>query len=169
MQCAKKYWIWKILEENQKSYTWGECNTLSLPNYKADCGALHCKFSLSCLDNVYQDLWLLIESLRRKLSKNARDKLWLRVFLTKKTAISFDLHALKLKLVFVDLVPILERPVVKFSNVKHKILPYMRSWSRYLAGYFSCKTNQRYRYKEWHLLIHNSVLEWSADKCFSVQ
>ena len=84
VQCAKKYWIWTILEENQKSYTWGECNTLSLPNYKADCGTLHCKFSLSCLDNVYQDLWQLNESLRRKLSKNARDKLWLRVFLKKK-------------------------------------------------------------------------------------
>jgi len=74
LQCTKKNWIWTILAENQKSYTWCECNTLSLPKYKADCGALHCKFSLSCLDNVCQDLWNLNESLQRKLFKNASNK-----------------------------------------------------------------------------------------------
>ena len=57
----------------------------------------------------------------------------------KKTAFSFDIHALKLKFVLVDLVAILERPVINFSNMKHKILPYMRSWSRYLAGIFPAK------------------------------
>ena len=56
---------------------------MSLPKYKADCGALHCKFSLSCVDNVCQDLWHLNESLQRKLFKNASNKLQLRVFYEK--------------------------------------------------------------------------------------
>jgi len=38
--------------------------------------------------------------------------------LCEKTAISVDLQALKLKFVFVDLVALLERPVIKFSSGK---------------------------------------------------
>ena len=114
---------------------------------------------------------------------------------------------------FVDLVALLDRPVIKFSSFKHKILPYIRSnlrsgsifvslckyhsggegeilavavkenvweqlklglisgyirsWSPCLAGYFSGETNQRCRYKQWHILLHNDALEREADKFVS--
>ena len=64
--------------------------------------------------------WILEEKTIQKCQRQA----FITSFFKEKTAISFDLHALKLKLVVVDLVAILERPVVKFSSVKHKILPY---------------------------------------------
>ena len=118
-----------------------------------------------------------------------------------------------MKFVFVDLVALLDRPVIKFSSGKHNILPcirsnlrsswifvslwkyqsggegeilvvalrenvweplklglisgYIRSWSPCLAGYFSRETNQRCRYKQWHILLHNDALELRADKFVS--
>ena len=142
VQCTKKYWIWTILGEKQKSYTWHECNTLSLPKYKADCGTLHCKFSSwgSCLDNVCQDLWHLNESLRRKLSKNASNKLQFRVFYEKNcdffwcTCTQTEIGVCWLTTLYAVTIAIFD-------------------WLFFLQNH------QRHRYKQWHLLIHNSVLE----------
>ena len=41
----------------------------------------------------------------------------------------FFAHALKLKIMFVDLVAILEKPVIKFQMEKLKMLPYILSCS----------------------------------------
>ena len=85
---------------------------------KLYCGTPCCKISSSCLDKVSQVLSHLSESLRRKLFNNTSDKLELIVFCKRKNTILVDLQALELKFVFVDLVAILGKPVIKFSSRK---------------------------------------------------